>query len=451
MSSPCSLSTTLAFLLGSCWVNHLSAQTLESLWITEVRPSTGEIEVTNVGEVEIVTSASLPFCHRFDYGTVVRAGTSFAPGQSRVYTTNFSNAEASDLWLYRNNNFGNSDALLNGLKWGSSASIGRTGVAVEGGNWDDTSSFVPTPASGQSLLLVGPDPFSASNWAVGVADLGNFETASPPAEVSRAIDLAFEIQGDNIILNWTGGNAPFELLAGENPDALEPLGDPLNERSATISFEGGRQFFRVREAQVSATFEVTIQSAWSSLVFASVPNNQQFSQVIGASHGTGFPLWEEGSLASVAFEQLVEDAEGSALLSEVNDAIARGEVNSVIQEEGIAAELGSVTFEITVDKASPHLSLVSALQPSPDWFVGVSGLSLLDESGAFVSELEVALEVYDAGTDRGASFFGPNIDALPPEAIALLGDNPNFLPSFFAGFEQEIPGVANLTLRNISE
>ena len=95
--------------------------------------------------------------------------------------------------------------------------------------------------------------------------------------------------------------------------------------------------------------------------------------------------------------------------------------------------------------------MVSALQPSPDWFVGVSGLSLLDESGAFVSELEVALEVYDAGTDRGASFFGPNIDALPPEAIALLGDNPNFLPSFFAGFEQEIPGVANLTLRNISE
>lgn len=102
-------------------------------------------------------------------------------------------------------------------------------------------------------------------------------------------------------------------------------------------------------------------------------------------------------------------------------------------------------------QTSPNLSLVSALLPSPDWFVGVSGLSLLDESGAFVSELVVDLEVYDAGTDSGFSFNGPNFDSVPRETISLLGDNPNFLPSFLAGFGTEIPGVASLTLRRISE
>ena len=451
MPSPCSSSPSLAFLLGSCWVNGLSGQTLESLWITEVRPSTGEVEVTNVGEVEIVTSSSLPFCHRFDYGTVVPSGTSFAPGQSRIYTTNFSNAEASDLWIYSDSRFGNSDSLLNGLKWGSSASIGRTGLAVNGGNWDATASFVPTPPSGQSLLLVGSDPFSAANWAVGPADLGNFAVAGPPVEPNEAIELEFEIQEGNVMLSWAGGNGPFEILAGEDLDALEPLGAPTNERNITIPFEGGRQFFRVREAQVTATFEVTIQSAWSSLAFASVPNNQQFSQVIGASHEDGFPLWQEEGFASPAFEQLVEDGEVAPLISVVNTAIAAGEANSLIQEAGITTELGSTTFEITVNQASPNLSLVSALQPSPDWFVGVSGLSLLDESGAFVSELEVDLEVYDAGTDSGAFFDGPNIDSLPQGAIALLGENPNFFPSFFTGFEEEIPGVASLRIRQISE
>ena len=289
---------------------------------------------------------------------------------------------------------------------------------------------------------------------MGPSDLGNFEAASTLAEPNDdngAIDIEFEIQGDNVTLSWTGGNAPFELLVGEDLNELQPLGDLLNERSATIPFEGGRQFFRVREAQNSATFEVTIQSAWSSLVFATVPDNQQFGQVIGASHEAGFPLWEEGGFASAAFEQLVEGGEGSALISEVNNAIAAGEANSLIQEEGITAELGSTTFEITIDQTSPNLSLVSALLPSPDWFVGVSGLSLLDESGAFVSELEVDLEVYDAGTDSGFSFNGPNFDSVPRETISLLGDNPNFLPSFFAGFGTEIPGVASLTLRRISE
>ena len=161
-----------------------------------------------------------------------------------------------------------------------------------------------------------------------------------------------------------------------------------------------------------------------------MPDNQQFGQVIGASHEAGFPLWEEGGFASAAFEQLVEGGEGSALISEVNNAIAAGEANSLIQEEGITAELGSTAFEITIDQTSPNLSLVSALLPSPDWFVGVSGLSLLDESGAFVSDLEVDLEVYDAGTDSGFSFNGPNFDSVPRETISLLGDNPNFCPPF---------------------
>ena len=123
----------------------------------------------------------------------------------------------------------------------------------------------------------------------------------------------------------------------------------------------------------------------------------------------------------------------------------------LIQEGDIVEELGNITFEITVDQTFPYLSLVSGLQPSPDWFVGVSGLNLLDENGNFISEQEIALEIYDAGTDLGMSFEGGNIDANPREPITLLGQNPNFFPSFFVGFEEEIPGIANLRIRRIEE
>ena len=166
--------------------NSLLGQDLENLWITEVTPSTGAIEVTNVGRETITTTDALPFCHRFNYGTSVPANTTFEPGQSRIYTVSFSNPDQSDLWIYSRRSFGSSEALLNGLKWGSTSSIGRTGVAVSGSNWDAASSFVPTPPEGESMLLTGPDPFSAENWTTGPSDLGNF--------VRNVPELAAEIE-----------------------------------------------------------------------------------------------------------------------------------------------------------------------------------------------------------------------------------------------------------------
>ena len=42
--------------------------------------------------------------------------------------------------------------------------------------------------------------------------------------------------------------------------------------------------------------------------------------------------------------------------------------------------------------------------PSPDWFVGVSGRSLLDAQAQWQSRLEIDLFPYDAGTEEGTEF-----------------------------------------------
>jgi len=49
------------------------------------------------------------------------------------------------------------------------------------------------------------------------------------------------------------------------------------------------------------------------------------------------------------------------------------------------------------------------LAPSPDWFVGVHGLSLLD-NGGWIESQTVSLDVYDAGTDDGVDFNSADID-----------------------------------------
>ena len=56
------------------------------------------------------------------------------------------------------------------------------------------------------------------------------------------------------------------------------------------------------------------------------------------------------------------------------------------------------------------------IAPSPDWFIGVSGLSLLGEDGNWVPELTVTLYPYDAGTEDGSGYSlgNPATDPLQP-------------------------------------
>ncbi len=59
------------------------------------------------------------------------------------------------------------------------------------------------------------------------------------------------------------------------------------------------------------------------------------------------------------------------------------------------------------------------IAPSPDWFVGTHGESLLVD-GQWVDELVVQLLPYDSGTDSGATFMSPDSNTNPAEPIALL-------------------------------
>lgn len=247
-----SRSTVLfAFLLGSS-LPALS-QGVEDLWITEVNPSSGQIEVTNVSASTITTPQAMSFCHRFNYRTNIPANTVFESGQSRLFTVSFANSNVSDLWLYRSTrSFGNPNNLLNGLQWGGTGAIGRAEEAVLGDNWDATTSHVAAPTNGQSLLLTGPDPFQASHWSVGEPNLGTFGSEPTPIEV----ELTFS--AGQATITWTGGVPPFAVYASETlaEESFLPVSEPLEERSFSLPIApSGRQFFQIREADSSEAVE----------------------------------------------------------------------------------------------------------------------------------------------------------------------------------------------------
>lgn len=151
-----------------------------NLKMTEVRPSTGEVEITNVGTANVTLSNNLPFCHRFNYASSIPSGSVFAPGESKVFQMNL-NADSSDVWLYRDSNFSNPGSILTGMQYGS-GNIGRTSVAVSAGAWPSSGAFVSTPSTDKSLRLMALDPTDPENWAAGEPVTGAFFGTGEPIE-----------------------------------------------------------------------------------------------------------------------------------------------------------------------------------------------------------------------------------------------------------------------------
>jgi hypothetical protein len=63
----------------------------------------------------------------------------------------------------------------------------------------------------------------------------------------------------------------------------------------------------------------------------------------------------------------------------------------------------------------PLVTLVSMIAPSPDWFVGVDGLNMI-ENGQWVTNKTVSLYGRDAGTDSGSTFTAPD-EVTSPRAV----------------------------------
>jgi hypothetical protein len=64
------------------------------------------------------------------------------------------------------------------------------------------------------------------------------------------------------------------------------------------------------------------------------------------------------------------------------------------------------------------------MAPTPDWFVGVIGLNLLDATGSWEDFISVNLFPYDAGTEEGVEFTLSNQSSKPHVPISLITEEP---------------------------
>jgi hypothetical protein len=193
----------------------------------------------------------------------------------------------------------------------------------------------------------------------------------------------------------------------------------LTAAAAALAFQAAPAL-----ADDGATYEVTVSGLWTAERFpleypkAGVLTGPHFSGVIGASHNGQYALFGDGRQPTAGLERLSEEGKHSPLDQEIKDAIAAGRAGALF-ETGPIKDFGqSVKGTVRVSLANPQVSAVAMIAPSPDWFAGVAGVSLV-EGGRYVAEKTVDLYAWDAGGDAGTTYAAADADLAPKQATMI--------------------------------
>ena len=174
-------------------------------------------------------------------------------------------------------------------------------------------------------------------------------------------------------------------------------------------------------------YEFTFDATWNPVDHPTFPDRGHFSGVYGVIHADDYQLWQPGELASPGIQQIAELGTPTNAQAEVAPLLADGTILREFTASGRPLSPYTVSSKFSVFPSHPLVSAVTMLAPSPDWFVGIHDVSLLDERGNWIPEITVDLFAYDAGTDSGTAF--RSIDEVTDPAVPIFPISEEPLPA----------------------
>lgn len=187
-----------------------------------------------------------------------------------------------------------------------------------------------------------------------------------------------------------------------------------------------------------ARYQVVFEGAWNAQSTPDgMPGSAHFSPLIGGIHDDEVVFLRSGERASPGVESMAELGLTQRLANEV---AAAGAV--VLHRPGNIGPEGRVTLDaVELSTDQPRITLTTMIAPSPDWFVGVSGLSLLDSAGKWIASRQVNLYPWDAGTEDGTEFSLSNPATSPQGVIASLRGQGKFTTARMASLSFTLQSV----------
>jgi hypothetical protein len=178
-------------------------------------------------------------------------------------------------------------------------------------------------------------------------------------------------------------------------------------------------------APATARYRVVFESTWSAATHPTdfPADDPHYSGLIGGTHKSSVTFWEEGAAASDGIKDMAERGRKTPLDMEVLQATTAGHAEHLLSGPDLDVSPGSASMEFDVSQAFPLVTLVTMIAPSPDWFVGVSGLALF-QNGQWREDVRVELAGFDAGTDSGTTYRSSNRETTPRSVISRLTGYP---------------------------
>ncbi len=199
----------------------------------------------------------------------------------------------------------------------------------------------------------------------------------------------------------------------------------------------------------TAVYDVVFQGAWTTAATpGGVPSGAHFSRLIGGVHSDAVTFLESGGTASAGVESMAEVGAWTGLQGEVQDA-GSGALSVLAGDTDSISPATSKTLTATLTTEHPRVTLTTMVAPSPDWFVGVSGLPLLDADGLWLRSHEVHLYPWDAGTEGGSEFSLNNLATSPHGVITSIRGTGKFSTEPIASLSFALRSVS--TTRSVAE
>jgi Spondin_N len=170
-----------------------------------------------------------------------------------------------------------------------------------------------------------------------------------------------------------------------------------------------------------ATYRITFVTNFTETTHPTdYPDNASFGRVFLAAHSPGTSIFTLGGVASDGLKKYAEDGDLADLVAEHSG----GEDNNTMTIITGSSNVGTsttITYDINVTPTTTRISFVSKITPSPDWFVGVSSIDLVN-GNELIESASFRLYPLDAGSDSGTTYESP--DSPEPGPISQIQGTP---------------------------
>ena len=164
-------------------------------------------------------------------------------------------------------------------------------------------------------------------------------------------------------------------------------------------------------AGYTLTFETTFDEETYPIDY---PSNATFGPIVAIVHSPEVTIYQNGQLASEGLKAYAEDGDVGALAAFLtSDLGEEGDALFSITTATASGAVSSTTINVTGTPTRTRITFLAKLNPSPDWFMGVSSFDIID-GNSLVELAEFNLTPIDAGTDAGNTYSAENeVESVP--------------------------------------